>query len=68
MLRDDYYIGIVTLKDGVSKEVLQAEQKPIQAEQGTVERLKAAADYEIAEFEQHSTTPLLCSTPAAFPT
>ncbi len=39
-------------EDGVSKEVLQAEQKRIEAEQATVGRLQAAANYEIAEFEQ----------------
>ena len=39
-------------EDGVSKEILQAEQKRIQAEQATVERLQDAANYEITEFER----------------
>ncbi len=38
--------------DGVSKEVLQAEQKRIETEQATVERLASAAHYEAAELDQ----------------
>jgi site-specific DNA recombinase len=38
--------------DGVSKEVLQAEQKRIKAGQATAERLAAAANHEIADIDQ----------------
>jgi site-specific DNA recombinase len=38
--------------DGVSKEVLQAEQQRIKAEQATAERLAAAANHEVAEVDQ----------------
>jgi hypothetical protein len=38
--------------DGVSKEVLQAEQQRIKAEQATAKRLAAAANHEVAEVDQ----------------
>jgi site-specific DNA recombinase len=38
--------------DGVSKEVLQAEQKRIETEQRAIEKLAAAARYEVAELDQ----------------
>jgi hypothetical protein len=38
--------------DGVSKEVLQAEQKRIETEQRVIEKLAAAARYEVAELDQ----------------
>jgi site-specific DNA recombinase len=38
-------------ENGVSMEVLQAEQQRIEAEQATVERLAAAANYEVAELD-----------------
>jgi hypothetical protein len=37
--------------DGVSKEVLQAEQKRIKTEQATIERLVSAARYEVTELD-----------------
>ena len=39
-------------EEGVSKEVLQAEQQRIKTEQSTVQRLSAAADHEVAEVDK----------------
>jgi hypothetical protein len=39
-------------EDGVSKEVLQAEQQRIKAQQATAERLATAANHEVAEVDQ----------------
>jgi hypothetical protein len=52
-LLDLYY------ENGVSKEVLQAQQKRLEAEQGTVQRLADAAKFEVSELDQALNDALL---------
>jgi hypothetical protein len=46
-------------EDGVSKEVLQAQQKRLEAEQATAQRLADAAKFEVSELDQALSDALL---------